>query len=34
MVNEVEMERTGGEQVGRNPDWSRAETEQESRVLG
>ena len=27
------MERTG-EQVGRNPDWSWAETEQESRVLG
>jgi len=33
VVNEVEMERTG-EQVGRNPDWSWAETEQESRVLG
>ena len=34
MVNEVETERTGGEQVGRSPDWSWAETEQESRVLG
>ena len=26
MVNEVEMERTGGEQGGRNPDWSGTES--------
>ena len=26
MVNEVEMERTGGEQGGGNPDWSGTES--------